>query len=107
MSALRITVPVAKNKNRQRQSGHTKHYARRVMEIIEILDSLGMVLSTRQHRRHTLVPPMEQLEHRRGCHQTPLALGSDGAGYEASSLGYGIGRRIVGRRCHCPNATGR
>ena len=29
-SALRVAVPTAKNKNRQRQSGHAKHHARKV-----------------------------------------------------------------------------
>jgi hypothetical protein len=33
-----------------------------------------MVLSTQQHRRHTLVPSMEQREHRRGCLETPLSV---------------------------------
>jgi ABC-type uncharacterized transport system substrate-binding protein len=36
-----------------------------------------------------------------------LSFGSDWAGYEASSLGYGVGRRIFGRRRHCPTAFGR
>jgi hypothetical protein len=55
------------------------------MEIIGILVSLGVVLLV-QHPRHTLVPPMEQLEHRRGCHETPLALGSDGPVMKRAAL---------------------
>jgi hypothetical protein len=42
--------------------------------VIEILSSFVVVLSSRQHRRHTLVPPTEQPTHRRGCHETPWSI---------------------------------
>ena len=75
--------------------------------VIEILESFGNGPVDQQHPRHTLVPPMEQPEPRRGCHEAPLSVKMDWVGYEANSVGYGVDRRIFGRRRHCPSPLGR